>query len=86
MIFTWLIQLVCGFFAVLLNVLPTATWTPDMSGLGSMVGAAKAWIGVFPAVGAALAIIGIALAYHGASWLYHAANWVYRHLPFVGGG
>ncbi len=86
MIWTWLISLVCGFFKLLLSPLPVATWSPDLSGLDTMVGYARGWVSAFPAVGVALAFIGVMLAYHAASWVYHAANWVYKHIPFVGGG
>jgi hypothetical protein len=84
-IFTWLAQFLVGVVTAAINVLPTGSWSPDLSGFTTVLAYLHGFHDVLPLMtDAVFGVLSVALAYQGASLGYHGFMWLVHRLPFVG--
>lgn len=85
MIWTWLAQLLISFVTGLIALLPTGSWSPDFSGLTTVLSYLHGFHDDLPVLTDAIfGTLAVALAYHTASFAYHGFMWLVHRLPFVG--
>lgn len=76
-------RLLAGILGAVISVLPTDTWTPDVSGVVTVVGYVKGLNAVFP-VDVVVTLFALAVAYSQFSLLFDVGVWIYHRLPFIG--
>jgi hypothetical protein len=75
--------LLAGILGAVISVLPTDTWSPDISGVATVIGYVKGLNSVFP-IDTVVTLFALAVAYSQFSLLFDVGLWVYHRLPFIG--
>jgi hypothetical protein len=83
MILDLISTLLAGILGAVISILPSDTWTPDVSGVTTVIGYVKGLNSVFP-IDVVVTLFALAVAYSQFSLLFDVGVWVYHRLPFIG--